>query len=242
VRYTDLLGGEDPTGAHPGQRLMVSRALPRIYERLWRPLGGRLLMGFGPDTAAEHRLALEMLRIAPGDRVLDVGCGPGNFTRDFARAAGDGEVVGLDASRTMLEAAVRHGGPPNLSYVRGDAHRLPFPDRAFDAVCCFAALYLIEEPMRAIDEIVRVLAPGGRVALLASCNRGPLPKRLTGPPVRALTGIRLFDREELTGALSGRGLVDVRQRVEGFGQFVSARRPQEASDAAAAGGGTSLPP
>ena len=46
--YLDLLGDEDPTGAHPGQRLMVSRALPLIYERLWRPLGGRLLMGMGP--------------------------------------------------------------------------------------------------------------------------------------------------------------------------------------------------
>jgi SAM-dependent methyltransferase len=226
MRYTDLLGEEDPTGSHPGQRLMSGRLLPLIYERLWRPLGGRVLLGLtGPGTAEEHRLALEMLRISPGDRVLDVGCGPGNFARDFARAAGDGEVVGLDASRTMLEEALREGGPPNLSYVRGDARRLPFTDAAFDAVCCFAALYLIEEPMRALDEIVRVLAPGGRVALLASCNRGPLPRRVTAPPVRALTGIRLFDRGELTGALSRRGLVEVRQRVAGFGQFVSARRP-----------------
>ena len=43
--YLDLLGDEDPTGAHPGQRLMLSSTLALIYERLWRPLGGRLLMG-----------------------------------------------------------------------------------------------------------------------------------------------------------------------------------------------------
>ena len=84
---------------------MVSRALPLIYERLWRPLGGRLLMGaLGPDMAGERRIALEMLRIAPGDAVLDVACGPGNFTRAFADAAGDGVVVGLDASRDDARA------------------------------------------------------------------------------------------------------------------------------------------
>lgn len=205
---------------------MRSRALPLIYERIWRPLGGRVLMGLiGPDTGEEHRMALEMLEISPGDWVLDVGCGPGNFTRDFARAAGDGPVVGVDASASMLAAAVREGGPGNLAYVRGDACALPFPDDSFDAVCCFAALYLIEDPMTAIDEIVRVLAPGGRVALLASCSRGPLPTRLTAPPVRALSGIRLFDREELTGALAARGLTGIEQRVAGFGQYVSARKP-----------------
>jgi SAM-dependent methyltransferase len=223
--YVDLLGERDPTGSHPGQRLMRSRALPLIYERLWRPLGARVLMGaIGPGTAGEHRIALEMLEISPGDRVLDVGCGPGNFSRDFARAAGEGLVVGVDASETMLSEAVKRGGDANLAFVRGDACDLPFDDGAFDAVCCFAALYLIEEPAKALEEIVRVLAPGGRVALLASCSRGPLPPRALGAITRALAGVRMFAREELTGELTARGLVDVEQRVAGLGQFVSARR------------------
>jgi SAM-dependent methyltransferase len=224
--YVDLLGERDPTGSHPGQKLMRSRALPLIYERLWRPLGARVLMGaIGPGTAGEHRIALEMLGLAPGDRVLDVGCGPGNFSRDFARVAGDGLVIGIDASATMLASAVRRGGGANLAYVRGDASDLPFDDGAFDAVCCFAALYLIEEPMRAIDEIVRVLAPGGRVALLASCNRGPLPPRVLGAVTHAVAGARMFGRDELTGRLAERGLVGGEQRVAGLGQFVSARKP-----------------
>lgn len=224
--YIDLLGERDPTGAHPGQKLMRSWALPLVYERLWRPVNARILMGaIGPGTAGEHRIALEMLEISPGDRVLDVGCGPGNFSRDFARAAGEGLVVGVDASETMLAAAVKRGGATNLAYVRGDACELPFGDGAFDAVCCFAALYLIEEPMKALDEIVRVLAPGGRVALLASCNRGPLPPRVLGAVTRALAGTRVFGREELTGSLADRGLIDVEQRVAGLGQFVSARKP-----------------
>ena len=225
--YLDLLGQSDPTGSRLGQRLMVSRALPLIYQRFWRPLGGRLLMGVtGPSTADEHRMALEMLSISPGDLVLDVACGPGNFTRDFAAAADPGLVVGVDASTPMLDVAVRDTEADNVAYVRGDASALPFRDDSFDAVCCFAALYLIEEPMRALEEIVRVLAPGGRLALLASCNRGYLPANTTDAVVRGLSGVRIFGRDELTRPLSAAGLTEVEQQVSGLVQFVSARNPE----------------
>jgi SAM-dependent methyltransferase len=224
--YLDLLGDEDPTGSHPGQRLMASRALPLIYERLWRPLGGRVLMGvMGPGMRGEHRIVLEMLSLSGGERVLDVACGTGNFTRRFARASGEGVVVGLDASRTMLARAGHETDADNVAYLRGDACALPFRDGSFDAICCFAALYLIERPMRAVDEIARVLAPGGRVALLSSCNRGPLPAVITSPFVKSLTGVRVFGRDELTDALTARGLSDVQQRVSGLAQFVAARQP-----------------
>jgi len=223
--YLDLLGDEDPTGAHPGQRLMLSSALALIYERLWRPLGGRLLMGAtGPGMREERRMAMSMLALSPNDRVLDVACGPGNFTREFARAAGNGLVVGIDASGTMLDVAVRKTERANLAYLRGDACALPFRDGSFDAVCCFAALYLIQEPMQALDEIARVLAPGGRVALLSSCNRGPLPAGATNAVVRSLSGVRIFARDELTRALRDRGLTGIHQHVVGLAQFVSARK------------------
>jgi SAM-dependent methyltransferase len=218
--YTDLLGEDDPTGALPGQRLMASRALPLIYERLWRPLGGRLLM-WGVGMAAEHRTALEMLDISPGDRALDVACGTGGFTRVFAAAGAD--TIGVDASRTMLAQAVREGSGPK--YVRASASALPFVDASFDAVCCFAALYLIEEPYEAIAEIARVVAPGGRVAVLSSVARGPVPASVTDALVRPLTGVRIFGRDQLSEAMERHGLEDVRVRVSGFAQFVSARRP-----------------
>jgi ubiquinone/menaquinone biosynthesis C-methylase UbiE len=172
----------------------------------------------------EQRIALEMLELSSGDTVLDVGCGPGNFTRAFARAARDGIVVGLDASATMLERAVREGVPPNVAYVRGDATALPFGAETFDAVCCFAALYLISDPLRALDEIARVLAPGGRVAVMTSVNRGLLPPGTTDAVVRRLTGVRIFGRDEVVDALRDRGLVVGEQRVAGLAQFVAARR------------------
>ena len=227
--YLDLLGQRDPTGVHPVQRLMVSRALPRIYQRFWRPFGGRLLMGLaGPGTEGEHRMALSMLSIAPTDRVLDVACGPGNFTRDFAAAVSEGLVVGIDASGPMLDVAVRDTDSANVAYLRGDACALPFADASFDAVCCFAAMYLIEEPMRALAEIVRVLAPAGRLALLTSCNRGPLPTGAANAMLRSLSGVRVFGRDELTRALADAGVVEIEQQVNGLAQFVSARKPEVA--------------
>jgi SAM-dependent methyltransferase len=224
--YLDLLGEDDPTGEHFGQRLMVNRLLPLIYERLWRPLGTRLFMGMmGPGMRGEHEIALEMLDLQADDRVLDVACGPGNFTREFARAAPRGLVVGLDASKPMLDRAVVENNPPNVSYVRGDAHTLPFKDETFDAVCCFAALYFIEDPLVAVDEIVRVLAPGGRVALMTSLSRGPMPAPAQNALIRRATGVRVFGRDELTDALCDRGLRIGEQRVAGLAQFVSATRP-----------------
>ena len=223
--YLDLLGGEDPTGAHPGRRLMVSTAVPLVYERLWRPIWGRVFLGaVGPGMDGERRIARELLALTPGDSVLDVGCGPGNFTRDFARAVEPGLAVGLDASGTMLERAMTEAQEPNLAYVRADAAALPFADGTFDAVCCFAALYFIADPAGATDEIVRVLAPGGRVALLSSVNRGLLPTPVANAVVGTVSGVRIFGRDELTGALRMRGLEDITQRVTGLGQFVGGRR------------------
>jgi ubiquinone/menaquinone biosynthesis C-methylase UbiE len=102
---------------------------------------------------------------------------------------------------------------------------MPFIDGAFDGVCCFAALYLIEDPFAAIDEMVRVLAPGGRLAILTSVNRGLLPAGVSNALSRPLTGVRIFGRDDITDALRRRGLDKVAQRVTGLAQFVSARRP-----------------
>ncbi len=223
--YLDLLGAAK-AGGNAAQRLMRSRAVPLIYQRFWRPVAGRLLMGLtGPGTEEEHRIALAMLAISPGDRVLDVACGPGNFSRDFALEAGTGLVVGVDSSETMLGVAVRDNPMGNLAYVRGDARNLPFRDGSFDAVCCFAALYLIEEPMLAVEEMARVLAPGGRLALMSSCNRGPVPTSMANSVVRGLSGVRVFGRDELVRALDGFEAVE--QRISGLAQFVSARKAAE---------------
>jgi len=100
-------------------------------------------------------------------------------------------------------------------------------DGTYDAICSVEMLEAVGE--RYWDTYfaapAQQLAPGGRVALLSSLNRGPLPAAITRPLVRSLTGVRLFDRNELTRALTARGLIDVQQRVSGLAQFVAARKP-----------------
>jgi ubiquinone/menaquinone biosynthesis C-methylase UbiE len=214
------------------QRLMFTDVVPAIYERWWRPGLGRIMKGaFGPGMADEHRIARLLLGLTPGDGVLDVACGPGNFTREFAGVVGPtGLAVGIDASPTMLARAVRDTPAvdyDNVAYVRGDAVRLPFRDKSFDAVCCFAAIHMFAEPFRALDDMTRVLTPGGRIALFTSSRGRSLPVRAwDGFVGERLTGQRMFEQDEMTGALRERGYEDVQQLTTGITQFVGGRRAQ----------------
>ena len=224
--YFDLLPPDGLPSTGLTQNLMLSRVVPEVYERWWRPALGRVAKGvFGPGMAEERRIARLLMGLVPGDGVLDIACGTGNFTRDFARVVGPtGLVVGLDASTTMLSRAVDDtGGMEQVAYVRGDAQNLPFRDHSFDAVCCFAALHLFADPMMALDSITRVLTPGGRVAIFTSCRNRSAPVRTWESLLARPSGMRLFERDEVVNALEQRGFVQVRQRVAGLTQFVGGR-------------------
>lgn len=227
--YLDTLGHDLEQPGLVGS-LMQAGPVSRIYERWWRPALGRVAKGVGgPGMADERRIARLLMGLGPGDGVLDVACGPGNFSRDFARAVGgDGLVVGADASRPMLERAVRETDAAsirNLCFVFADAAALPFRDASFDAACCFAALNLFPDPFRALDEMRRVLAPGGRIALFTSSHGRTRPLRALESAVAAPAGIRMFDQDELVDALRERGFTDIRQRLSGLTQFVGGRLP-----------------
>lgn len=218
--YIDVLGDLEPL-AHKSHRVFNRKRFPLIYERLWRPSVSRIFFGLaGPRLRAERELTLKMLAVSSGDRVIDVGCGPGNYTLHLAEASHSGLVVGLDASEAMVATAASRGGGANLAYLRGDACALPFDDNAFDAACCVGVIHMIDRPMVALDEMVRVLAPGGRLAVVATCRR-------RGAAARVRRGIRFFGHDELTTAMRERGLVDIDQRVVGRAQFLSARKAEE---------------
>jgi SAM-dependent methyltransferase len=225
--YLDLLEGElESTGTT--QDLMRSTFVPQIYERYWRPALGRVAKGVrGPGMAEEIRIARLLLGLGPGDRVLDIACGPGNFSRAFATAVGaSGLVVGLDASRTMLDRGagdLRHSPVENLTLIRGDATALPFVDGGFDGVCCFAALHLFSDPGAALDEMTRVLGPGGRIALMTSVQRQLAPRGPIKPLTERLSGMRVFGQDEIVEELQRRGFDDLHQRLSGLVQFVGGR-------------------
>ena len=224
--YLDLIGG-DVRSAGPAQSLMLTRAVPAIYERWWRPALGQLAKGaLGPGMAEEVRIARLLLGLGSGDVVLDLACGPGNFSREFARAVGpDGLVVGVDASRTMLARAVADTARAeisNLALLRADATRLPFRDAAFDAASCFAALHLFAEPLAALDEMRRALRPGGRIAIMTSVRR-QLTVRPLKPLIERASGMRVFEPDEIVDALRERGFGGLHQRLAGMVQFVGGR-------------------
>jgi ubiquinone/menaquinone biosynthesis C-methylase UbiE len=204
---------------------MLGGAVPRIYARWWRPTLGRLFKGVvGPSMADEHRIARLLLALSPGDAVLDVACGTGSFCRDFGRTVGPtGLVVGIDVSETMLTQAVSESTLGKIAYVRGDAQELPFLDKSFDAVCCFAAFHLFADPMRALDHMTEVLTPGGRIAIFTTARHRTAPLRTAESLLAMRSGARLFEERELVEALEARGFEDVRQRLAGVTQFVGAR-------------------
>lgn len=236
--YLDLLGPESFARRSVAQALMNNPLVPAVYERLWRPVFSAVVRGRpGPGARAEYRRLRDLLQAGPADTVLDVACGPGNVTRHLARTVGPrGLVIGLDASGAMLARAIRDTPPPesagaagggsfdNVEYVRGDAVRLPFRSETFDAVCCWAGLHLFDEPFRALGHMVRVLAPGGRLAILTSHRRHADPYRTVDTVLGALAGVRMFADDAVTRALRGNGLVDVGAQLAGATQIVSARK------------------
>jgi ubiquinone/menaquinone biosynthesis C-methylase UbiE len=158
--------------------------------------------------------------------VLDVACGPGNFTSAFARAvAPSGLAVGIDLSEPMLERAGRDNAHPRAAYVLGDATNLPFPDASFDAVNCYAALYLIPEPYAAFDEMLRVVRPGGRMAIMTSRSSPNAVLRPVQARALGVTGLRMFGPEEFTGRLRAAGYTEIEQEFHGVAQYVSATAP-----------------
>ncbi len=206
------------------RRTMNNPAFALVYERAWRP--ATFFLATGRTMQADRRDAARTLRLRPDSRVLDVACGPGNITHYLSEQLdGDGFAIGIDFSGPMLRQARTDNSGPHVGYVRGDARRLPFLDGSFDAVCCFGALYLIPDPLEAAREMIRVLAPGGRIAISTS-QRTDTWFGAVSSVVGNAGGLRVFDIDTFPALFTESGLVDIEQEIHGLLQYVSASRPQ----------------
>jgi ubiquinone/menaquinone biosynthesis C-methylase UbiE len=104
----------------------------------------------------------EFGEVQAGQRVLDVGCGPGALTGELVRRVGDGAVAAVDPSEAFVAAAKdRH---PTVDVHRAPAERLPFADGAFDAALAQLVVHFMADPVAGLREMARVTRPGGVVA------------------------------------------------------------------------------
>ncbi|HLU83379.1 MAG TPA: methyltransferase domain-containing protein [Trueperaceae bacterium] len=175
--------------------------LPALFQRWAEPL----------VTAAQ---------VAPGDRVLDVACGTGIAARSAAgRVGSQGAVVGVDINPGMLRVARIKA--PEMQWLEASAEELPFEDESFDAVLCQFALMFFTDKVAALEEMARVLKPGGRLAVAVwdALENTPgyaamtdLLRRLFGDEAaRSLESpYSLGDTDRLRDLFANAGLGDVR--------------------------------
>ena len=133
---------------------------PRLYE-------ATTVIGFGGRRRRIYNNLISASGVNSGDRVLDVGCGPGYLVRRISLVVGPtGHVHGADPSPDVIEYATRTA-PANTTFQLARAEQLPYPDETFDVVFCTLALHHIRPDHRpaALQEMYRVLRPSGTLLI-----------------------------------------------------------------------------
>ena len=121
-----------------------------------------------PDVVAQRVHVLAALQLTPGEKVLDIGVGPGLLAHDMAVTVGSvGRVSGIDLSDSMLALArLRCASLPWTELQKADASSLPYPDQSFDAAVSTQVYEYVADIPAALAELRRVMRPGGRIVIL----------------------------------------------------------------------------
>ena len=135
-----------------------------------------------PEAAVESFAGVanpwQMGRLAPGERVLDLGSGAGTDSLIAAQMVGEqGKVTGIDMTPQMLakaRAAAAELGAANVEFVEAEAEQLPFPDESFDVVISNGVIDLIPDKDAVFAELHRVLVPGGRMQIADVTIQNPV--------------------------------------------------------------------
>ncbi len=152
---------------------------------------------------------IRQLEIQPTDHVFEIGFGPGHGIQQVARLVSQGRVAGLDFSETMLRQASRRNAAAiaagKVELRLGDAATLPYPDNSFHKVFGTNVVYFWKEPVATLQEIRRVIKPGGRLALYVISKEDIAKFKVTQ------TGVyHLYYGEELAGLLTQAGFQQAR--------------------------------
>lgn len=171
-----------------------------------------------------HAALLEAAAIGASARVLDIGCGTGQSTRDAARRAPSGAAFGVDLSAQMIALArelARRDGIGNATFERADAQVYPFDAQAYDVAISRAGAMFFGDPLAAFGNIARAVRPGGRLALLtwqppdgnewlsAFSAAMAAGRELPIPPVSRPGPFALADPDRVHALLGDAGFVDI---------------------------------
>ena len=152
----------DPTGK-AGLASMDDDHIVAAYAR-WAPVYD---WSFGAFTRRSRHAAVAELNKLPPARIVELGVGTGISLPLYERKH---RITGVDLSRDMLDLARKRVAEDKLGHVEGlhemDAGNLEFPDRSFDAAMAMFVMTVVPEPGRVLDEMIRVVRPGGRVVLV----------------------------------------------------------------------------
>ncbi|WP_252395160.1 class I SAM-dependent methyltransferase [Streptantibioticus parmotrematis] len=183
-----------PAGGHRSTGPRHHGADPASVRAFFAPKAATWDTKFPDDTPA-YEAAVAELRLRPGDRVLDAGCGTGRALAACRAAVGaDGVVIGADLTPQMLAEAARAGRDRIALLAEADASRLPLRDGVLDAVLAAGLVHHLGDPAQGLREFARVCRPGARLALFHPIGRAALAARrghtLTPDDVRAEPNLR----------------------------------------------------
>ncbi|HEY6928986.1 MAG TPA: class I SAM-dependent methyltransferase [Thermoanaerobaculia bacterium] len=177
---------------------------------------------------------LAQLTLEKSFTILDVGCGGGATVRKLAASASDGKVYGIDYSAASVAAAQRTNAfsiaKGRVEIRQASVSELPFPDGTFDVVTAVETHYYWPDLPEDVREILRVLKPGGRLAIIAETYRGRSLDAIYRPAMSLLRA-RYLTLDEHRDLLVGAGFLDVAVREERSHGWVCAvgRKPSSSN-------------
>lgn len=177
-------------------------------------------VGFDEELRLQYAALRRVWGVGPRDRVLDIGCGSGQTTRDAARLASEGSALGVDLSASAVERARELSrSVDNVAFECGDAQVHPFPSARFDLAISRCGMMFFRDPAAAFANIARALRPGGRLVMMtwqsAANNEWDVAIRraLTDIGAPAVTegsaAFSLAEPPEVAGLLQAAGFADV---------------------------------
>ena len=192
--------------------MIKDRLTAFIWGQYRKPSGlfGRLIgNGMARRNTLDASWTVSLLNIAPEDRLLEIGFGPGVSTQYASEKAGKGFVAGIDHSETMVQTARRRNAATiragRMELKQGDVASLPYPDESFDKAFSIHSIYFWAGPVNCLLELRRVLKPGGLLAITI------LPKDKWSDAQRGESSLRkLYFGTDVARMFSDAGFREVR--------------------------------